>query len=32
VKLGHSYVSDGRSHLIDFQVNDRAPGDSGSEL
>jgi hypothetical protein len=32
VKLGRSYVSDGRSHLIDFQVNDRAPGSAGSEL
>jgi hypothetical protein len=32
VKLGRSYVSDGRSHLIDFQVNDTAPGVSGSEL
>jgi hypothetical protein len=32
VKLGRSYVSDGRSHLIDFQVNERAPGESGSEL
>ena len=27
VKLGRSYVSDGKSHLIDFQVNDRAPGE-----
>jgi hypothetical protein len=32
VKLGRSYVSDGKSHLIDFQVNDRAPGEAGSEL
>ena len=32
IKLGRSYVSDGKSHLIDFQVNDRAPGESGSEL
>ncbi len=32
IKLGQSYVSDGRSHLIDFQVNDRAPGESSSEL
>jgi hypothetical protein len=32
VKLGRSYVSDGKSHLIDFQINDRAPGESGSEL
>ncbi len=32
IKDGRSYVSDGRSHLIDFQVNDRALGDSGSEV
>jgi hypothetical protein len=32
IKLGRSYVSDGRSHLIDFQVNERAPGEAGSEL
>ncbi len=32
VKLGRSYVSDGRSHLIDFQVDDRVLGTSGSEL
>ena len=25
-------MSDGRSHLIDFQVNDVAVGESGSEL
>ena len=32
LKLGRSYVSDGHSHLIDFQVNDRAPGEAGSVL
>ena len=32
VKEGRSYVSDGRSHLLDFKVNDRALGESGSEL
>ena len=32
VKLGRSYVSDGHSHLIDFQVNDRVLGTEGSEL
>jgi hypothetical protein len=32
IKLGRSYVSDGHSHLIDFQVNDISVGESGSEL
>lgn len=32
VKEGRSYVSDGRSHLIDFQVGDRPVGVDGSEL
>ncbi len=32
IKLGRSYVSDGKSHLIDFQVNDVEVGRSGSEL
>jgi hypothetical protein len=32
IKQGRSYVSDGRSHLIDFQVNDQAVGESGGEL
>jgi hypothetical protein len=32
IKQGRSYVSDGRSHLIDFQVNDRQVGEAGSEL
>ena len=32
IKEGRSYVSDGHSHLIDFQVGDRNVGESGSEL
>ncbi len=32
IKQGRSYVSDGHSHLIDFQVNDAAVGESGGEL
>jgi len=32
VKQGRSYVTDGHSHLIDFRVNNVAPGESGSEL
>ncbi len=32
VKQGRSYVGDGRSHLVDFQVNDREVGVDGSEL
>jgi hypothetical protein len=32
IKQGRSYVSDGRSHLIDFQVNDQKVGESGGEL
>jgi hypothetical protein len=32
VKLGRSYVSDGRSHLIDFKVDDRGLGEQGGEL
>jgi hypothetical protein len=32
IKQGRSYVGDGRSHLIDFQVNDVALGESKSEL
>jgi hypothetical protein len=32
IKQGRSYVSDGRSHLINFQVNDLGVGESGSEL
>ncbi len=32
IKLGRSYVGDGRSHLIDFTVNDREVGTEGSEV
>lgn len=32
IKEGRSYTSDGRSHLIDFQVDDRPVGVDGSEL
>ena len=32
IKQGRSYVSDGKSHLIDFRVDNVAPGESGSEL
>ncbi|WP_165219047.1 CehA/McbA family metallohydrolase [Aquisphaera insulae] len=32
LKDGRSYVGDGRSHLIDFRVDDRAVGEDGSEL
>jgi hypothetical protein len=32
VKLGRSYVGDGRSHLVDFRVNDVAVGENGSEV
>jgi hypothetical protein len=32
IKQGRSYVGDGRSHLIDFKVNERAVGTEGSEL
>jgi hypothetical protein len=32
IKLGRSYVSDGRSHLIDFQVNNVGLGEAGGEL
>jgi hypothetical protein len=31
LKLGRSYVGDGRSHLIDFKVDDVAVGENGSE-
>jgi hypothetical protein len=31
IKLGRSYVSDGKSHLVDFRVDDVAVGESGSE-
>jgi hypothetical protein len=32
LKEGRSYVGDGRSHLIDFRVNDRNVGEDGSEV
>jgi hypothetical protein len=32
VRSGRSYVSDGKSHLLDFSVNGLRVGDSGSEL
>jgi hypothetical protein len=32
LRLGRSYVSDGRSHLLEFKVNDTAIGEKGSEL
>src|SRR5262249_45127127 len=32
LKLGRSYVGDGKSHLVDFKVGDVAVGKNGSEL
>ena len=32
VRRGHNYVSDGRSHLLDFKVNGAVMGENGSEL
>jgi len=32
IRRGHNYVSDGRSHLIDFKVADVKMGEDGSEL
>jgi hypothetical protein len=32
VRNGRNYVSDGRSHLIEFKVNDQAVGEHGSEM
>jgi hypothetical protein len=32
IRQGRNYVSDGRSHLIDFRVNQTAMGEHGSEL
>jgi hypothetical protein len=32
IRLGRSYVGDGRSHLMEFRVNDVAVGEAGSEL
>lgn len=32
IRQGKNYVSDGRSHVLDFKVNDAALGENGSEL
>jgi hypothetical protein len=32
IRAGRNYISDGKSHLLDFKVNDRAMGEQGSEL
>jgi hypothetical protein len=32
IRAGRNYVGDGRSHLIDFKINDLAVGEHGSEL
>jgi hypothetical protein len=32
IREGRNYVSDGKSHLMDFKVNDLEMGDHGSEL
>lgn len=32
IKQGRSYVGDGKSHLVDFKVNDVKVGEGGSEL
>ena len=32
IKQGRSYVTDGRSHLVDFKVNNRELGEDGSEV
>jgi hypothetical protein len=32
VRQGHNYVSDGRSHLLDFKVESAVMGENGSEL
>ncbi len=32
IRQGRNYVSDGKSHLMDFKVNDVAVGEKGSEL
>src|SRR5260221_14145644 len=31
IRQGHNYVSDGKSHLMDFKVDDVAVGEKGSE-
>jgi len=32
IRVGNNYVSDGKSHLIDFKVNNAVLGEKGSEL
>ncbi len=32
IRLGRSYVSDGKSHLLEFKINDVAVGENESEL
>jgi hypothetical protein len=32
IRQGHNYVSDGRSHLFDFKVDNAVMGENGSEL
>ena len=32
IRKGRNYVGDGKSHLLDFKVNDAAMGENGSEL
>jgi hypothetical protein len=32
IRRGHNYVSDGRSHLLDFKLNGAALGENGSEV
>lgn len=32
IKQGRSYVTDGKSHLVDFKIGDVEVGDSGSEV
>ena len=32
IRQGRNYVSDGKSHLIEFKLNDLAVGENGSEL
>ena len=32
IRIGRSYVSDGKSHLMEFRANDVAMGEHGSEL
>ncbi|MSU66783.1 MAG: hypothetical protein EXS38_11950 [Opitutus sp.] len=32
IRVGRNYITDGKSHLIDFKVNEQAMGEKGSEL